>query len=147
MEPVQISASDVVFWSIILSCRRSSLPRHRNQSPPMWYPTKYIQQTLTLPRYPSGLEHLRRQIPNSPPNFFNRSHGRSNYLQPTPQLPEIFSTDARAFKPGAGAPPGPSEILTPGLPPTRSLEALGIWLLETLYCIFSIYFWHAHHFH
>ena len=62
----------------------------------------------------------------APPYFSNRCHSRSNYLPPTPRLPEIFSTDARDFKPSVADPLRPYEVLTPSLPPTRSSEALTI---------------------
>ena len=55
-----------------------------------------------------------------PPKISNGRHICYNYLQPTLRLHEIFPTDARSFETGNVAPLGMSEILTPGLPLTRS---------------------------
>ena len=56
-----------------------------------------------------------------------------NCLQPPPGLPEILSTDARDFEPGAVTPPGPYEIFAPSGPLTSFSEALLSFILGSLF--------------
>ena len=60
--------------------------RRRDWSPLIRSPTKYLQQTSRLQRYPSGCKHLARQTPRLCPTFPNIHRGPTNLLQPTPQL-------------------------------------------------------------
>ena len=143
MDPNQIPTRYICPGPIILSRSLSSLSWHRNQYPLKWNPTKYMRHLSGIIRSPSGLKHLCCQTPI---DFSNRFRGRPDYLQLTPWLPEILSIDARAVKPRVAAPPGLSEIFTPGLLPTRWLEALAVWILWLLSCLFSMSVWHAHPF-
>ena len=103
---------------------------------PTWSLTKYLQQTAGLPQSLPGHEHLPRQTPRFLPTFSKRRWGPTNFPQPPLQLPEIFSTDSRAFKTGTVTPPGMSEILAPGGPPTCSSEAPFIFMIKILFLIF-----------
>ena len=96
-----------------------SIPTHLG---PDQIPATYVGDPLISVRSRSPLY----QYSKATPDFYNRRHGHPNYIQPTPQLPEILPTDARDFKPRVAASTGPSEIFTPGLPLTRSSEALAI---------------------
>ena len=60
----------------------------------------------------------------------NRLRSPTNRLQPTPQLNELSSIDARAFEPSNVTPPNPSEILTVGGPLTRLFEYLFIIMID-----------------
>ena len=102
--------------------------------------TKYLQQTLGIPRSLSGYNHLARHTPRFLQTSPNRRRGPTNCPQPPPWLPGIFSTNARAFKPDAVDPPEPSRILSPVGPPTGSLEALYINDQKNIY-IFLMVVW------
>ena len=83
----------------------------------------------------------------APTDSSDRRRGRSNYLQPTPRIPKILPINTRAFKPGAVAPLWPYQILTPGLPPTRSSGSLAIYTLEIFLACLFIVAWLAHPFY
>ena len=87
---------------------------------PIRAPTKYLQQTSRLQQSPSGWKHLACQTPGLWPTFPNIHRSPTNCHQPTPQLDELSSTNARVFEPRAVTPSKPSEILTVGGPPKRS---------------------------
>ena len=86
------------------------------------------------------LSSVRDQPPLSPDaktphNFTNRRRGRPNYLQPAWRLSEISSTNSWAFIPASWI---LWYCLKYWLPdsPTYSLEALFIWLIKILLCLF-----------
>ena len=126
MVPDQIFPIDVGPGPIILFRRRISPLRRRSQSQMTLSPTKYLHQTLRIPRSPSGLDHLCRQMPRLLPTFptdaasFLIISGQCcssfKYFQPTPGISNPSVLD----------PQGLFKIFTPGLPPTLSLEALAI---------------------
>ena len=93
---------------------------HRSQSQPMQAPSKYLQQTLGLPRYLLGYKYLACQMPRFLQIFLNRRRGTTNFSQLLLRLPEIISTDSRAFEPGDMTPPQLSEIFSTSGPPTWS---------------------------
>ena len=123
-------------WANILLLPPQLLLRRRGKSQPIQAPTKYLQQTSGISRSLSGYDHLahhtRRFLLNPP----NRCRGPMNCPHSPPRLPEILSTDTRDFEPGAVNPPEPSEILSPGGPPTGSSEALFIYMIKRIFIIF-----------
>ena len=118
-------------YQVKLLCLPPQLPLRRRDWP-QWIKarTKYLQQTSGLRLSLSGSEHLACHKLRLCPNLFNRSRSPNNCLQLPLQLDGLLSTEARAFEPGAMTPPKPSEILTPGGPPTRSSEAFSIVIID-----------------
>ena len=131
-----ISPIDVDTRPIFSSRRRISLLRRRNQSQPTWTLNKYLQKTLGFPQSLSGHEHLCCQMPKFLLTFPNRLRGPTNFLRPLLRLPEISSTNARDFKPGAVTTLGQSEILSPSGPLTRSSEIHFSFITKRLLVIF-----------
>ena len=146
MDPKQIYTTDVGPATTIYLCRHSSPIQLRSQYQPMWAPTKYLQHTLGLPWYPSGIKNLHRQTPRLLSIFPNRSPVTTNCLQLPLRLPEILSAEARSFEPGAMTPLGPSEILDLGGPLKWSSKALLSCIPEIMFACLFMVVWIAHHF-
>ena len=72
----------------------------------------------------------------APPKFSQQTPQTHKLSQPPPQIPEILSTNARAFELSAVTPLGPSEIFATGGPLTRSLEAPLNCIIERLFVVF-----------
>ena len=96
-------------------------------------------QRVTGHIYISGNKKLCCQTPRLLLNFPNRLRGHMNFPQPPPRLPEISSTDARYLKPETVTSLGPSEILDPGSPLTRLLEATFICINKILFVVFLMW--------
>ena len=128
------------------------LPQPQLSAPaPESIPTEMIPNQISAADVGDPSIYIRSQATLSPdtkdtPDFSNRRLGQSNYLQLPPQLPEIFSTKARAFEPSVVASPGPSIILSSGLPPIRLSEALLTCILKRLFACLFMVVWLAHPF-
>ena len=84
--------------TILSRCRRF-LPRRCNQYQPTWSQTEYLQQTLGIPQYLSGTNHLSCQTSRILPNLPKDAVATwFIFCQLTLVTPSIFSNQRQGFQ-------------------------------------------------